>query len=138
MKANLFARSIVCAGIVLLTGCDADHRPIFVSPAGIPLVTITPSTAGRQVGETQQFVATVTGGNSVSNTVTWEVLFGTDVANVNRTTGIATCSGPGTATLGAVYVGDANAGGLPSSRAPPPPNHLPSCSSSRSRRPQWM
>jgi hypothetical protein len=99
---RLFA-GILC--MVSLPSCELAQR--LTSPSGQPTVTITPNSAVRDVGETQQFTAQVTGGNSSeasATTVEWQ---GDNIAqlagNVTGRSRLFTCADVGSGTVFAVY-----------------------------------
>ena len=121
MASKRSAKSIVCAGIVLLTGCEASED-LRLSPSSTAKVTVTPSSVIRKVGESQQFVAQVTGGNSAaggnatSKAVDWLIdnqfsYIGPLPATLDQD-GLATCLRPGSIQVSATYIFDERARGF--------------------------
>lgn len=65
----LTALLAILAGAIFLPGCGANET-VF-TPAGIPVITVSPSSASVQAGNTLQFAVTVT--NTSGTTLMWSV-----------------------------------------------------------------
>lgn len=97
---------------------DYDHREVLINvtvdnaPADVWTVAVSPSSASKRVGETQQYTAVVkkngTAQSVSASNITWDVSAGGSYASVSST-GLATATAPGTATIRARYSdGDAS------------------------------
>ena len=92
-----------CTALLALAGCGGGDDPIPPEPPATPTtVTITPANATlNAVGDQQQYQAQVLDqrGRAMSGvTVTWASTQ-SNVAEVDRTSGLATATGPGTAGI---------------------------------------
>ena len=95
-----------CAVLVALAGCGGDADPLPPEPPATPTtVTVAPgSVTLNAVGDRQQYEARVLDqrGRAMSGvTVTWSSSQ-PGVAEIDRTTGLATATGPGTAEIRAL------------------------------------
>ncbi len=88
----------------------------------IQTIEVTPATASKQVGQTQQFTAVAqdAGGNPISGvTFTWSSS-NTSIATVNGSTGLATAVAVGTATITATAGGKSGTATFTVTTPPPP------------------
>jgi hypothetical protein len=137
MRKVLFKLSIVNIAVlsaVLSVGCNDYNNPL--QNTRVPTVVVTPGTSEIRVGETQQFSARVTGGNSATDLVDWGIEHkpwdgglgrsANAVITVDRSTGLATCLTAGLAGIYAQYRGNNNAVGHArlTCTAPEPPQLL--------------
>jgi hypothetical protein len=133
MQKNLFKLTMLAAAVIC-TGCADYANPL--QNTRVPTVVITPGSAERRVGETQQFSARVTGGNSATDLVDWviehdpfEAGLGRSanaVVSIDRASGLATCLKAGASSIYATYRGNTNATGSArlTCTAPEPPQLL--------------
>jgi hypothetical protein len=110
MKSHRSGLLGLALGIVVLgsAACD-DQTEVVIPPPVAPPVTIAVSPSGPLdliVGQTLQFVATVSGGaEGTVRTATWRSS-NTAAATVNPTTGLVTGVAPGTTTITAIATAD--------------------------------
>jgi hypothetical protein len=122
MRKALFKLSIVDVAVLsaaLSVGCSDYENPL--QNTRVPTVVVTPGEVERLVGETQQFSARVTGGNSATDLVDWGIEHApwdgglgrsaNAVVSVDRATGLATCLKAGVSGIYAQYRGNNNAVG---------------------------
>jgi hypothetical protein len=137
MRKVLFNLSIVgfaALATVLSVGCSDYNNPL--QNTRVPTVVVTPGSAERLVGETQQFSARVTGGNSATDLVDWGISYdpldgglggsANGVVSIGRETGLATCLKAGSTNIIANYRGNNNGVGYARliCTAPAPPQLL--------------
>jgi hypothetical protein len=102
---------------VLGVGCADYANPL--QNTRVPVTVVTPESAERRVGETQQFSARVTGGNSATDLVYWTLAHdplqfdpgytSNGVVSIGGESGMATCLSAGTVSIQATYRGNNNA-----------------------------
>ncbi|GEM82828.1 Ig-like domain-containing protein [Meiothermus hypogaeus] len=101
---------------LFLAACGGGGAPT------ISTIEVTPATATKQVGQTQQFTAVAkdAGGNTISGvTFTWTTS-NPGVATVNSSSGLATAVAAGTATITASAGGKSGSATLTVQNPPPP------------------
>ena len=106
--------------VISVTSACRDYDNPLVTVHETPTVTVAPGSADIKVGETQQFTATVTGGNSVTNLVHWTVRHdflqfdpghqNNGIIQINNA-GVATCLTAGLTSVQATYTGNNNGRG---------------------------
>ena len=96
-------RAVGLGSLLALTSCGGGDDPMPPAPPAVATtVTVSPTSASfTAVGDQQQFQATVldqNGGTMTGVTVTWESTH-PQVVEIDRTSGLATSTGPGEGTV---------------------------------------